>query len=81
MDRRAAKLEGPVLMETTTKPKSQTIYFVDVLAAESDAPQGVIRMVSRSENQQECKAVYRIHGDRALELTGRRATQLLEIRE
>ena len=28
-DRRAAGLEGPVQLETTTKPNAQTLYFVD----------------------------------------------------
>ena len=76
----AANLEGPVMLETTTKPNSQTSYFVEFLPAESDVPQGVIRMVNRIENQLKCKAVYRIHADRAQELTGDRARQAFENR-
>ena len=30
-DRRAANLEGPVQLETTTKPAGQTLYFVELL--------------------------------------------------
>ena len=35
-------------------------------------------MVNRIKNQHRCKAVYRIHADRALELTGSRSRQMLE---
>ena len=79
-DRHAANLEGPVMLETTTMPNSRTLYFVELLPAKSDAPQGVIRMVNRIENQHKCKAVYRIHADRAQELTGDRARQAFENR-
>ena len=70
MDRRAANLEGPVQLETSTKPNAQTLYFVELLPAKSDAPSAIIRMVNRMENQHKCKAVYRIHADRAQEITG-----------
>ena len=36
-DRRAAGLEGPVQMEAFTKPNAQTMYFVEVIPAKSDA--------------------------------------------
>ena len=62
-DRRMANLEGPVLLETTTRPASQTVYFVELLPAKSDAPQALRRMVNRIENMHKCKAVYRIHAD------------------
>ena len=80
MDRRAANLEGPVQLETTTKPNAQTLYFVELLPAKSDAPMAIIRMVNRIENQHKCKAVCRIHVDRAQELTGERARQVFENR-
>ena len=80
MDRRAANLEGPVQLETATKPNAQTLYFVELLPAKSDAPMAVIRMVNRIENQHKCKAAYRIHADRAQELTGERARQMFENR-
>jgi len=51
---------------------------VELLPAKSDAGMAVIRMVDRIENHHKCKAVYRIHGDRAQELTGDGARQLLE---
>ena len=37
-DRQAMGLEGPVLMETLTKPNSQTLYFVELLADKGEAP-------------------------------------------
>ena len=37
LDRRATGLEGPVQLETTTKPNAQTLYFVELMAAKSDA--------------------------------------------
>ena len=37
-DRRAMGLEGPVQLETTTKPNAQTLYYVEVMAEKSDAP-------------------------------------------
>ena len=60
LDRRATGLEGPVQLETTTKPSVQTLYFVELMAAKSDAASAIMRMVNRIENQHKCKAVYRI---------------------
>ena len=77
-DRHAMQLEGPVQLETTTRPNSQTIYFVELLSAKSEAVAGIIRMVNRIENRHKCKAVYRVHADRAPDLTGERQKQLLE---
>ena len=77
-DRRAAGLEGPVQLETSTESNAQTLYFVEVLPAKSDAPTAVLRIVNRIQNQHKCKAVYRIHVDRAQELTGERARQAFE---
>ena len=36
-DRRAMGLEGPVQLETTTKPNAQTMYFVELFAEKGDA--------------------------------------------
>ena len=47
MDRGAANLEGQVQLETTTKPNAQTLYFVELLPAKSDAPMAIMRMVNR----------------------------------
>ena len=69
-DRHAMQLEGPVQLETTTRPNSQTIYFVELLSAKSEAAAATMRMVNRIENRHKCKAVYRVHADRASELTG-----------
>ena len=64
-DRRAMGLEGPVQLETTTKPNAQTLYYVEVMAEKSDAPVARMRIINRIENQHKCKAVYRVHADRA----------------
>ena len=77
-DRHAMQLEGPVQLETTTRPNSQTIYFVELLSAKSEAAAATMRMVNRIENRHKCKAVYRVHADRASELTGERQKQFLE---
>ena len=36
-DRQAAGIQGPVQLETVTKPRGQTLYFVELLPAKSDA--------------------------------------------
>ena len=72
------QLEGPVQLETTARPNSQTIYFVELLSAKSEAVAGIIRMVNIIENRHKCKAVYRVHADRATEMTGERQKQFLE---
>ena len=48
------------------------------MPAKSDAGVALIRIVNRTTNQHKCKTVYRIHADRALEVIGSRAKQLLE---
>ena len=65
-------------MEALTKPDAKTMYFVEMLPAKSDAPTAVLRMVNRINNQHKCNAVYRIHADRAQELTGERAREAFE---
>ena len=71
-------MEGPVQLETTTKPNSQTLYYVEVMAAKSQAASSIIRMINRIENRHKCKAVYRVHADRAPEITDDRPRQFLE---
>ena len=77
-DSQAAGIQGPIQLELVTKPGAQTLYFVECIPAKSDAPYALVKMVNRITNQHKCKAVYRIHVDRALELTGSRAKQMLE---
>ena len=77
-DRQVMGLEGPVQLETTTRPSAQTLYFVELIAAKSDACSAMMRMVNRIENQHQCKAVYRIHVDRTQELTGERIKTFCE---
>ena len=36
LDRRATGLEGPVQLDTTTKPNAQTLYYVELMAEKSD---------------------------------------------
>ena len=64
-DRRIMGLEGPVQLETTTKPNAQTVYYVELMAEKSDAGSALMRIISRIENQHKCKAIYRVHADRA----------------
>ena len=68
-DRQAQGLEGPVVMEQFTKSGSQTLYFVEIMAEKSDAPGALQKMIDRIENMHKCKAVYRVHANRAPELT------------
>ena len=71
-DRHAIGLEGPVLMEQFTKPDSQTLYFVEVIPDRSEATSAIRTMITRIENLHKGKAVYRVHVDRAKELTTER---------
>ena len=66
--------------ETTTRPGAQTIYFVELLPTKivDETGPAITRMVNRIENLHRCKAVYRVHADRAQELTGSRIRQALE---
>ena len=77
-DRHAMQLEGPIQLETTPKPNSQTICVVELLSAKSAAAASIIRMVNRIEYRHKCKAVCRVHVDRATEMTGDRQKQYLE---
>ena len=77
-DRHAMGLEGPVQIEALTKPNSQTLYFVELMADKGEAPTAVRRMIKNIENLHKCKAVYRVHADRAKELTGDRHKKFLE---
>ena len=52
--------------------------FVELISAKSEAPIAGIRMVSGIQNQHKCKAVCRVHVDRAQELIGERARQAFE---
>ena len=71
-------LEGPVQLETTIKPNAQTVYYVELMAEKSEAGSALMRIINRIENQHKCKAIYRVHADRAPELTGDIAKKLLE---
>ena len=54
-DRHAQGLEGPVPIEKFTKPDSQTLYFVELLAEKSDAPVALRDMTNSIENMHKCK--------------------------
>ena len=73
-DRHATGLQGPIQLETTTRPGAQTLYFVELMPSKSagEIRPTQKRTVSRIENLHKCKAVYRVHADRAQELTGER---------
>ena len=77
-DMRAAGLAGPVPMELSTKPNGQTMYFVEMLSEKSEAARAGITMINRIQNLFKRKAVYRVHADRAQELTGERAREAFE---
>ena len=72
------QLEGPVQLETTTRPNSQTLYYAELMSAKSEAASSIMRMINRIESRHKCKAVYRVHADRAQEITGDRHRQFLE---
>ena len=76
-DMRLAGLEGPVPYEST-KTNGHTMYFVEMLSEKSEATQAGISMINRIQNLFKRKAVYRVHADRAQELTGDRARQAFE---
>ena len=78
-DRHAMQLEGPVQLETTTRPNSQTLYYVELMSAKSEAVSSIMRMINRIENRHKCKAVYRVHADRAPEITNDRQRQFWKI--
>ena len=65
-------------METTTKPNAQTLHYFELMAEKSDASDALRKITNRIENQHKCKAVYRVHADRAQELTGDRHRTFLE---
>ena len=79
-DRIAAGLEGPVQMETTVSQKGQTLYFVEVVSSKEtkNTSPAILRIISRINNLHKCKAVYRLHADRARELTGEAARNTFE---
>ena len=79
-DRIAASLEGPVQLEETVNERGQMLYFVEVVPTkktESVSP-AVVRIINRINNLHKCKAVYRLHADRARELTGEKARDAIE---
>ena len=79
-DRIAQGLEGPVLMEQTISEKGQTLYFVEVVATrkETEVAPAVLRIINRINNIHKTKAVYRLHADRARELSGETARDMFE---
>ena len=74
-DRIAAGLEGPVQLETTVIPKQQTLFYVECVPTRelNFVTAAIIGIISRIECMHKCKAVYRLHADRARELTGVKA--------
>ena len=54
------------------------MYFVEMIPEKSDVARAGVRMINRIQNQFKRKAVYRVHADRAQELTGDRARQAFE---
>ena len=77
-DRQATGLQGPVPKIEFTKQNSPSVYFVELMAERSEAPHALRKMINKIEYMHKCKAVYRVHADRAPELTGDRAKSYLE---
>ena len=62
-------------------PPNKSVYFVEVIPTNlstSDTYPALQRMINRIQNLHKCKAVYRLHADRAHELSGTRVRGLLE---
>ena len=79
-DRSAAGLEGPVQLEQTVSKKGQMLYFVEVVPTKKTecVSPAILRIINRINNLHKCKAVYRLHADRARELTGEKARNVFE---
>ena len=70
----AHNIQGPVQLETQVDDKKKTLYFTEVLPSkrvEGTEP-ALLRMKARIDSMHRCKAVFRIHADRAQELSGER---------
>ena len=67
-------------MEQTVSDKGQTLYFVEVVATRSteNVAPAVLRIINRINNLHKVKAVYRLHADRARELSGEKAWDMFE---
>ena len=67
-------------METTVVTKNQTLYYVEVIPSKEtkDTSAAILRIINRIENLHKCKAVYRLHADRARELTSEKARDIFE---
>ena len=67
-------------LETLVIPKQQTLYYVEAIPAKGCeyVSAAVLRIINRINNIHKCKAVYRLHADRARELTGEKARDTFE---
>ena len=79
---RAARVQGPAQMESTTLENAKTLYFAEVLSGKTinDTVPALSRMINKIQNNHRCRAAQEIHGERAAELTGDRVSKMLEDR-
>ena len=70
----AQNIQGPVQLESQVDDKKKTLYFTEVLSSKrvEDTEPALLRMKARIDSMHRCKAVFRIHADRAQELSGER---------
>merc|ERR1711973_483065 len=76
----SAGLEGPVPLEQTVSQKPRTLYYVEVTATKKseEVVPAVLRMINRINNVHKVRAVYRLHSDRARELSGEKSRDKFE---
>ena len=67
-------------LEAIVRKGGQTLYFVEVVPTRETrhVSPAVLRMINRINNLHKCKAVYRLHADRARELSGEKARDAIE---
>ena len=75
-------VEGPVPLEEVVDDEQKTVYYTEILVSKKveDTLPALLKMIARIEAQHRCKAVYRVHSDRAQELTGERIVDELATR-
>ena len=62
-----ARLEGPVPMEDNVDDGKRSVYYVEILNSKrvTETLLALLRIFARIESQHRCKAVFRVHADRA----------------
>ena len=65
--------EGPILYEERGSDAKTVVHYVEMLRSRriEDTLSAILRIISKIEGKHKAKTVYRLHGDRAQELTGK----------